>query len=605
MQESIYNYIKEQETAYDTQEIRVGNNWLWNMKRHIQMIFHLKNGIFFTGENNFLRAFKQVMKPVLNLAYWSQDIEVKDIEFYIEDDDDRVLSFLIKKYHDEIYVKENNLDTLIDEIGEEDIDYGGVLVQKGQKRPEVIKMPSIAFCDQTDILGGPVGMKFNFSPSKLRKMISNGWGDEANGATISIEELIVLAEFKRDPAGMSGQNKNITTGKNIEVYIVRGDLPEHYLLDNDNMDDYYGQVHIVGFYTDPQHKKQGVTLYRKKEKDSNLRFHTSKDIYGRALGESQGEDLLHPQVWTNFLEIHKMNMLEAGSKVLPYTDDDGFTQRQDIRDLENLEMSTVAEGKQIRLIPTIEPGKIQLFEQSINSFWENAQSVGSAFDPMLGKEQASGTTFRGQERVVYQGRGFHDRRRGQRSKFIEELYRDFIIPDIKKKILGGKKFIATLNMDEMKWVSDRLISNVVSQRMNAKVLNGEDIYPEDKEVITQKVREELSKRGSKHLFEILKDEFKDAEVKIGINVAGKQKNLAVMTDKILSIFQFVFSNPMGFQQVMQMKGMGEAFNDILEFSGISPVDFSELAQPMQAMQQPQLTGQQQSQVPSSLTQNVK
>ena len=583
IQESIYTYVKAQESAFDTEEIRVGSNWNWNFKNHVQMIFHLKNSQFFTGENNWLRAFKNIMEPILNLSYWSEDIEVKDIVFFIENKTGRVLSFLIKKYHDEVYVKENDIDTLLDEITEDDVDYGGVLVQKGEKRPEVIFLPLVAFCDQTDMLGGPMAYKFSFSPSKLRLMASKGWGDSKNGANITIEKLILQAESSKDPAGQSNQQKNETTGKNIEVYILRGDLPEHYLEDNDDMETYSKQIHILGFYTNKKDEREGVTLFRKKETKDSIKFHTSKKIYSRALGRGVGEGLLQPQVWTNFLEIHKMNMLEAGSKVPLVTDDDSFADRNKIQDMENLEITTIEEGKKITLIPTVAPANIQLFEKSINEWFEHAQTIGSAFDPLLGKEATSGTTFRGQERTIQQGRGLHDRRRGQRAKFIEELYRDWIIPDITKKILGGKEFLATLTSDEMKWVSEQLSENFANREISEDILDGKP--PREKEELKQEFLNNFSKTGNKRLLKILKGEFKGIEIKMGINISGKQKNLSAMTDKILSIFQFIFSNPQGFQQVMQLDGMSSAFNDILEFSGVSGVDFSNLAQ-LQAPQQP-------------------
>ena len=577
MQENIYDYVKAEESSFDTEEIQVGDNWNWNFKDHVQMIFHLKNSKFFTGENDWLRAFKNVMEPILNLSYWAEDIEVKDIVFFIENKAGRVLSFLIKKYHDEVYVKENNIDTLLDEITEDDVDYGGVLVQKGEKRPEVIFMPSVAFCDQTDMLGGPMSFKFSFSPSKLRQMESKGWGDEKNGANITINELIVQAEASKDPAGLSGQQKNKTTGKNIEVYVVRGDLPEHYLKDNDNMDDYSKQIHIIGFYTSKDDKREGVTLFRKKETKDSIKFHTSKKVYSRALGRGVGEGLLHPQVWTNFLEIHKTNMLEAGSKIPLYTDDDSYADRNKIQDMENLEITTIEEGKQIRQVPTLAPANIQLFEKSVDEWFENAQTIGSAFDPILGKEQPSGTTFRGQERTIQQGRGLHDRRRGQRAKFLEELYRDWIIPDMVSKITNGKEFLATLTTDELKWVSERVVENKVNERVKDRILNGEVITKEMEEQFKLEEQEKFTKQGNKRLINIIKGEFKGVEVKMGINIAGKQKNLSAMTDKILSIFQFIFSNPQGFQQVMQIDGMSSAFNDILEFSGVSGVDFANIS----------------------------
>ena len=597
IEENIYDYVKAQESLYDTREIRIGNNWNWNMKKHIQMIFHLKNSQFFSGENNWLRPFKNIMKAILNLAYWSEDIEVKDIVFFIEGKSDRVLSFLIKKYHDDVYIKENNIDTLLDDITESDVDYGGVLVQKGEKRPEVIPLTSIGFADQTDLMGGAFGRKFNFSPSKLRQMESKGWGDSKNGATISISDLITQAEASKDPVGRLNQKKNETTSKNIEIYIVKGDLPKHYLEDDGNFNDWFRQVHVIGFYTSRNNKREGVTLFKTKESKESVKFHTSEKIDGRGLGGSPAEDTLQSQVWTNFSEIHKTNLIEAGSKVGLVTDDESFTDRNKIIDMENLEITTIGDGKTITQIPTIAPAQIQIMENNVNTWFEQAQLIGSAQDPLLGKEAVSGTTFRGQTQTIQTGRGIHDRRRGQRAKYIEEIYRWEIIPDMTKKILNGKEFIATLTSDEMKWISERLIDNQVNNKVKDFILDGQVVTPEMEEFFRTEAQDEFAKGGNKRLLKILKDEFRDVDVKMGINIAGKQKNLVAMTDKILSIFQFVFSNPQGFQQVMQIPGMSSSFNDILEFSGVSQVDFSNIAN----LPVPQQEGQQ-TKVPKTLTQ---
>lgn len=572
MSPNITDWIKEQETAFETNEIQVGDNWWWNFRKHVQLIFHLKNGVFFTGENNWLRAFKNIMEPILNLAYWSEDLEVKDVVFY-EDEGDRVNSFLIKKYHDEVYVKEHNLDTLFDEITECDVDYGGVLVQETDTpKPEVLELQSIAFCDQTDILGAPIGFKHTFAPEKLRAMSKVGWGKESNGATISIEDLIVLADEFKTPQGMDGKNK--TPGKQIDVYIVRGNLPEHYLKDNDEMETYCYQLQIVAMYTDKNSNKVGVTLYRKEDKDDRILFHTSKKVYGRALGRGVGESLLHPQIWTNFLEIHKMNMLESGSKVPLYTDDSTYSQKNKIQDMENLEITTIEDGKRIYQVPTVAPVNVQLLDKAINEFYEHAQLAGAAFDPLMGKEASSGTTFRGQERVVQQGKGPHDRRRGQRAKFIEEIYRKMIIPKMRREILKGKKFLASLSLDEIAWISERMAVNAWNRFSMDKVLSGGEFVEGEKEMFIQQFKEEIKKKGDKHLIEILKDEMKDVEIRMGINIAGKQKDLAGLSDKVLSIFQFVLGNPQIQQTMQAIPGLAKTWNDILEFSGISPVDFS-------------------------------
>lgn len=574
MNPDIYSFVKSEETKFETEEIQVGENWYWNFRRHVQMIFHLKNGIFFTGENDYLRAFKNIYEPILNLAYWTEDLEVKDTTFFIEGKDDRVMSFLIKKYHDEVYSREHDLDLFFDEVTESDIDYGGVLVQKGVKRPEVIKLKKVAFCDQTDILGGAIGFKYNFSPSKLKQMSKYGWGKESNGATMDLDTLCTLATFEKEPSGALSDKRNKVPSKTIEVYVVRGNLPEHYLLDNDNMDYWFNQVQIIAFYTDKDSKQQGVTLYRKKADEDDLLFFTSKEVEDRALGRGYGESLIHPQVWTNFLTIHKMNMLEAGSKVPLWTDDETYTTKNKIQEMENLEVTVVAQGRRIGQVPTVAPANVQLFEREVNDWFNYAQISNQANDPILGVEATSGTTFRGQERTVAQGRGSHDRKRGKRAKFIEEVYRKMIIPDIVKEISKGKEFLATLSNEEINWVSEKLAVNYATSKLMEDMFNGKLVTKEMQDQMIEQYKQDFLKKGSKHLLKILKGELQDASIRMGINIANKQKNLANLSDKILSIFQFVFTNPQGFQQAMQIPALAKAFEDILEYSGMSSADFS-------------------------------
>lgn len=585
---TIFSFIEQKESEFESEKMQLGDNWHWNFRDHVQMIFHLKNGVFYTGENDYMRAFKAVMRPLLRLSYWTEDIEVKDVTFFIEGKDDRALSFLIKKYHDEVYVREHDIDSLFDNITESDIDYGGALVQStGKGKPEFIPLNAIAFCDQTNILGGPIGIKFFFSPDGLRKMSNFGWGKESNGATMSLDELAILADEYKDPTGTDNKKKNKVTGKTVEVYIVRGNLPEAYLKDNDNMEDWYNQVQIVAFYSDNKGKKQNAILYRKSEDEGMLKFHKSEDVYNRALGYSDGEMLIHPQIWTNFLSIHKNALLESASKIIPYTDDPTFAQKNDLREMENLQVAEIEEGKTFGLVPTVGAVNIQLLSSSIDEWFSAAQLDSAAFDPILGKEQSSGTTFRGQERTVAQGRGWHDRRRGKRAKFIEQLYREDIIPNIIKEITKGKKFLATLTAEEITWIVEQLANNYANDKLKKSLMDFKKplMTEEERNIITQTFKEEFGRGGNVKLVEILADEFKDAPIRMGINVANKQKDLSMLSDKVLSIFQFIFANPAGFQQAMQMPALAKSFQDILEFSGLNQSDFMSLVTMPPAPQQ--------------------
>ncbi len=599
--QSIYSYIKTEESKYESDEVQIGENWMWNMRNHIQMIFHLKNGVFYTGLNDYLRAFKNIMQPMLSLSYWTEDLEVKDAVLYTEQDNNRALSFLLKKYHDEVYSKEHDLETLFDEITESDIDFGGVLVQKAKGCPEVLQLNSIAFCDQTDIEGSPIGFKMYFSPTSLRGMSSYGWGKESNGADITIEELCLLAESEKDPIGTLTTQSNSVPGKQIEVYIVRGDMSEEWLNDGDP-EKQVGQIQIVAFYTKKDGKyngKEACCLYKKKDDGKNLKFHTSKKVYGRALGQGTGELMIHPQIWTNCVTIWKYMALESGAKNVLYTDDPSYTTKNKIQDMENNEITTIEDGKTIQRVPTMDFNKLVAFENEINDLYTSAQLLGFAQDPILGKEAPSGTTFRGQERSVAQNKGFHDRRRGQRAKFIEQIYRDWIIPDMAKELTSDKKFLASLSLEELRWVAEQVTTNVANQTIIDKVLTMEskDITSENIQALNDLhivLKDEYMKGGNKRLIELLKKDFEDVEIKVQVVVDSKSKSLSDLSDKYLSILQIAMANPQ-FRMNIEANGMSNAFDDLLELGGLSQIDFTTVTtqpilSPMQQgqLQQPQL-----------------
>lgn len=581
-EKDIFSYIQTQENAFETEEVQLGDNWSWNMRIHVQMIFHLMNSQFYTGKNDWMRSFKNIMEPLIDLANWTEDIEVKDIVFFIENDESRVFSFLLKKYHDEVYVREHNLDEFIDEITEQDNTYGGIITQKtNDPKPETLELNRLAFCDQTNIVGGPMFFKYSFSPDGLRKMSERGWGEESNGATISLDELVELAQSEKDSLVRIGTKKNKTPGKVIDVYVGRGNLPEHYLDDSDNFDDWYNQVHVVAFYTDKKNNKKGVSLYRKKEDESTIKFFTAKPVSGRGLGRGVGEQLLPDQIWTNWVNINKHELLKAASKVIPYTDDENFSDKNNLQDVDNLEIMKVGQGRTFGRVPTVGSENYQLFDAAVNEWFAHAQLSASAQDPILGKEAVSGTTFRGQERTVAQGRGPHDRKRGKRAKFIEEIYRDWIIPQMIKEITKGKEFIATLSSNDISWVVDQLATNYANGKITERMMDFSKPIPtkQEQDELKRVFKEQFTKQGNKSLVSIIKDEYRGKKVNIGINVANKQKDLANLSDKILSIFQFIFANPQAFQQAMQIPSLAKSFHDILEFSGLNQADFMSLIQP--------------------------
>ena len=565
--ETIFSYILREETSYKTREIQVGDNWPWNMSNHLSVSFHFKHGKYLNSSNDITtkQPFNNIILPILEFRYSAEDRDVKDIIFETEDPEKQHLSFLIKKYWDDVFTVENNLDDFIDYAIEEKVDFGGCLVKKSVDAvPEVIPLQTIAFCDQTDILGGPIGFKFNFSPEALKRKAKLGWGEEKSGANITIEELITIASQEKETANTNqAANKNQSTGKNIEVYIVRGTLPSAYLKGHD-MDSLINQVQVVGFYTDEE-GRHGVTLYKSEEKESVLKFHTPKKIFGRGIGWGGVEALIDPQIWANFAEIHKNNLLKSASKNRLFTDDANFANRNKIRDMENDEITTIDKESRygIRQIP-VGTVNIQLFDRRTQELEAHAQKLAGVSDSLLGKQPPAGTPFRLQERVVFEGKKPHERIAGKFDKFLEEIIQDWIIPHIIREIVKGKEFLSELSSEEMEYVLRKVPRNRATKRQWEDVLSGR--IPGELAVYEEEEKQRLLQNGNKQTLKILKDEFRNVKMKVKIRVSSKQKDMAGFVEKLGNILRQFWTLP---PEVRNDPTTQHIMNQLLEASGLS------------------------------------
>jgi len=235
--------------------------------------------------------------------------------------------------------------------------------------------------------------------------------------------------------------------------------------------------------------------------------------------------------------------------------------------MDNLEIAHLMQGGTVGQIPTT-PQNLQLFNEALNEWETYAQTVAGATDPLLGKQPPAGTPFRLQERVVFEGKGLHEYRQGKYAKFIEEMYRDWIIPYMAKEIVKGKKFLANLTGDEMQWLMERVSASRARKAQIDAILDGE--LPADFEMLKQIEAEKFMKRGSQQFIEILKDELKDIHLKVKVTVGSKQKDLALQTDKIVNVIRQYLTTPQLLRDPTAMK----LLNRVLELSGLSPVDFS-------------------------------
>jgi len=562
--ENIYDFIIKEKNDY-AKKIDLEEGWKWSMKAHLRHSFLIKNSQFLEeNENRYLRPNKNIVLAIANIAYRSEGFDVKDIELYVNNVDTNYKSLIVRKYHEK-WAVENAVDTLIDDIVVSYHDYGGVLVRNTDKRPEIIDLRALAFCNQTDLLAYPFAILHKMSPSDLRKM--KKWGKKENGATIDLEALITITKKEAK--------------KEIEVLEVHGLMPTEWLTQDDS--EPYAkdtqQIQIVAFYKKENGNAQGVTLFRHEEPKLPFKFLARDKVEDRALGRSGIEELFEEQTWTNWNEIKITEMLEAASKQINLSDDKQITSKHPsgLKDMENHEIIDVTEGKKGLWQMDVSARDISAFNNALDRWNTHAQILGSASEGMLGVSPSSGTPFRLYEAQNILAQGMHKYRQGQISVFMDEIYRDWLLKHVQNDINNDQEFLSELSADEMQFVAKRFAIKEWNKMVKGKVLGGGTVE-EDKEAFIQfKINDYLGE-GNKRFIKIVKKEFADEPLNVRTNIAGKQKDLALLTDKMTGVLREVVANP----QIRQDPEMMKWLNVMLENSGLAPIMFAQVPQLAQA-----------------------
>lgn len=578
----IYQYIIEEENNWRTARVPLASNWRdWNMYEHIDRSFTLLNSRFYKGNQDYTRPFNNIILPIRNANIRVEGFDVKDAQIYVDDAENYHKSLVARKKHD-WWVKDSEIDTAIDESVESYFDYGLALLKNvNEARPEVVQLQQIAFCDQTNIMNGPICLKHNYSIAEMLEFKSK-WDNK------EVDNAILMSRTTRDVDSADGDTTK-TPGKYIEVYELHGMFPESWLGSEklgDKWEDtgkYSPQIHIITYYVSPTDgKKNGITLFKGKEPKPIFKALVRDPIRGRACGRGGIEELFHPQIWVNNDTLHLQQMLEATSKVLLTTNKKKIASLNNFSNMKHGQLIDLdGDGTLNQLI--LQPINKPAFDNAVNKWEQIARVIGAASDPALGLNPVSGTPLGTTELVTTQGQGIHEYRRGKIAVFWASVYRDWILPHLSVELQKEDEWLDEFTLEELQDIAEKVSNKESNDKIKKMVLAGETPTQEEIDQLRSITKEAFMKGGDKRFIKIIKDEFKNLSLDVKINIAGKQKNMVEMVNKLNSIFRTLFT-PGAIQALQASPELSSLLNEILEMSGMKQRNFGKVS-PMQPIQQ--------------------
>jgi hypothetical protein len=195
---------------------------------------------------------------------------------------------------------------------------------------------------------------------------------------------------------------------------------------------------------------------------------------------------------------------------------------------------------------------------------ENRDEVSGVGEALRGENPNSGTPFRLQALVTNSALSRHKYRKGKLAVFMDEIYRDWVLPKIAEEIVKEQVFLAELTLEELQEVARKVAQSRTNKLIIFKILNGDLISPEEVEAIKARIEQDFLKTGKKQFLKILKGEMEGEKLDVFTNIAGKQKDWSALTD----IYKQLLAT--GDPRAAKL------LDRILDISGLSPLDLGEI-----------------------------
>lgn len=574
----IFVELNRQNENYNNGYITLIDGLTFSQWQTLKKIEFYSNSKYLTGDKDELgrdKPFYNIVNYRVNVAVRATDIDVKDIKIISDNPNFAEYAFL---YNHEAYewMKQSDFSLFLNQFGQTRARYGGVLVKKCQyKEPgeqeeleiEVVPWKNV-ITDPVDICQGMITEKHYMLPDKLA---------EKKDVWENVDKALELS---------TNMEKNMQKGvaqtatNRIPVYEIQGVFPETYDPKIGEDGDKY-TFKLMRFIVAGDAGKQ-VLLFKEDLEESQYKYLSWEKIPGRGLGRGVVEEGFEAQRWTNDAVIGETNAMTLSGKVVMVTDSEDVGNNA-ITDLVNGSVIKVKRGETVQSLSLL-PSSFPEYNNLKTSWDTQVQRSTNTFDAVTGETMPSGTPLGSLAIQAQQASSYFDYKREEAGVFITELFNDWVLPFLAKRINKEHILSSEFDNDELMKMDEAFATHLVNEEVKAKILSGMIVSPEEYQAGIDFTKNKLAQRGNRRFLEVPSGWFKDFKPKVSVIVTKELKDIDVEKKNLEYISMILARNP----QAMQDPVMAKIVGRMAELSGIlSPGQIASMGGTGQKMSIPQ------------------
>lgn len=563
----ITNEVQEISKRFEEEYIELREGLTHNAHDTLRMCDFYSNSKYLDGNQDALgreKPFFNIVNFRVTLAKVATDLDIKDIRIEADKPEHWIKSFLLQKEAYE-WMKKTNYGVSLNERGYARPKYGGVAVKKRMEKGELyidtVKFKNFVF-DQVDFEDGVKIEKHFMTPVEMLRK-ENSWEN--------------VREAIEDTADARKKNDDVEeqfTVDRIEVWEVHGQFPKSYYLEAtgkewEEEDEwvYSRQVYFLCPELDD------MILFVDEEKEDPYKFLPWETVEGRSLGRGVIEEAEEAQVWVNDLTINEKNAMDLASRVMLKTNAPNLS--ENVLEADNGKIWELNEGEDISKLE-LTPASLGHI-QNIIERWGNAVDKNtSTYDANTGEQPPSGTPY-SQTALLNQvaSRPF-DYRREEWGLFEEEIWTDWVIPHLIKKLKKEHILVSDFNAEELELIDESFGNKMSKEYVKQELLNGRLPSIEDVETLRDGAVESVKQTGEKRFIKVPDGFFDDIDAQVSVITTGEHKNKTAVLTSLSGLLQTVASsydpNTQSFS-ILENDTLRQIFGTIMEVAGtpISPV----------------------------------
>jgi len=519
-----------------------------------------------------LKPFFNIVKAAVNAWYRATDIDRKDIKLRANKRKDWIDSFIATVLLRD-WMRRENFGRFLNQWGRTLAKYGSAIIKitekDGKLHMNVIPFQKIIF-DPIDFYSAPVVEIIELTEAQLRERVQTHNYDA---------EAVEKAVQMKQPRTTGGKRKE-QKSEYITAYEVHGVFPESYLDKEGDPTKFTQQIHVVVKGED----EEAVLFSGEKLRSPYLITHLIEED-GRTLAVGAIEDLFDAQWMVNHSQKSIKDILDFASKVVLQTSDKSFKGRN----VGALKHGTVLVHSPNEPLTLVNTAKVEVTQwQNHMNIWRSlGREITSVSEAMLGETPKSGTAWRQTEAILRESHSLFEIMRENKGLQLEELAREFVLPHFKKQLNTTKEVAGILEENEIQKIDALFLKKAATKKANKKVMeaivSGETLTPEDVDALAGAaqdiMREGLSQLGAERFFapsevgsKTWKEQFKDLEWNLEIDITGEQRNIMEAMATLNTALK-VAATP-GFEQSPRAQYL---VGKILELAGaLSPLEYQNI-----------------------------